>query len=228
LRRIARNSSNVLNCVNRQRPMSPHMQSWPIAYFNGSVAFFEPTQGFGAAYLGGPLQRRIDHEFNVRPVLHRVFTLELRDVAPEAESGLRGTLPLLFGIRHDGCRIEYTVPKQGEGATKFLSNVEPLALISLNPSAPTPDWPYEDYPAALPYIPLSVAHSEKMEASKFARAFTWQGVHGLSQDELCVIVPSLPHIGVSMWGREGDLEAVQTIFRFSLRESRVVAETQVS
>ena len=51
-----------------------------------------------------------------------------------------------------------------------------------------------------------------------------QGIDDLSDDELILVVPPNPMMGVTLWGPDGDAEEVQIIFRYNSKTGTLVAQ----
>ncbi len=78
----------------------------------------------------------------------------------------------------------------------------------------------------LPYVPLQEQRRLPMTAEAFEEQFTWQGLD-LQPTELAVVVPTCPHLGVSMWGGGGDGE-ILLVFRYDFRTREVSGWTRIS
>jgi hypothetical protein len=207
--------------------MTPDSLSWPVVFSSGTVLHFGPTEGFGSAYFGGPLDQTFDGQaFGPEP-LHRVFTFSPAGLPQPKGNNLQGQLSLFYGLRYDGCELRYTVPVMDGVNAQFLGDhSKPVSVDFMSPDESSPDWPYLGYPSLLPYVPLQVVSRTEMRPHEFAEQYTWQGLEGFDGDELVVVVPAIARLGVSMWGRSGDDEAVQIVFRYSYRTHQVDVASQ--
>src|SRR5206468_1774790 len=118
-------------------------------------------------------------------------------------------LPLLYGMKYSGCTLVYTFAL-GE-----------VTVESLEPPKSSDDWPYKDYPAILPYHPLSVSSSEKQSWEEFSRLAP--NLPEEQSAELVVLIPPPFGLGFTMWGRGGDAEGVTLVFECDLSAKRVTA-----
>jgi hypothetical protein len=136
-------------------------------------------------------------------------------------------MSLFFGMRYDGCKLLYRVPvMQAANAQYIRDTLDTTEIVSMSPSKAASDWPYRGYPEILPYIPLAIESRETITPEQFARQLTWQGLEAFSGEELVVVVPAISRLGVSMWGRDGDNEGVQLIFRYRYDAKEIAAVTQ--
>lgn len=207
--------------------MTPDDIRWPVVYCSGYAVFFERnTASIGSDYFGGPLKQKfVGRRFGTEP-LHRILTVSMAKLPQPKGHYLQGSFALFYGMRYDGCTIRYRIPVgKGVGAQYIEDTKHQVELLQIEPNESSVDWPYEDYPRLLPYIPLKEAHRTPMAAEEFEEQFTWQGLD-LSQNELAVVVPTCPALGMSMWGPWGDAEAVQLVFRYDFLTREVTGSNQ--
>jgi hypothetical protein len=207
--------------------MTPDALSWPVVYAGGKVLRFAPADDFGGAYFGGPLEQSFaGQSFGPEP-LHRVFTFSPAGLPQPAGHNLQGRLSLFYGLRFSGCDLRYKVPvMDGVNAQYVQDYSQAVSVEHISPAESSSDWPYTGYPLLLPYIPLKEQSRTEVGPEDFSEHYTWQGLEGFTGDELVVVVPAIARLGVSMWGRSGDDEAVQIIFRYSYRTRLVHATNQ--
>jgi hypothetical protein len=179
-------------------------------FHEGRAASLRPARKHAASAFGGPLELDVVGLALERP-LHHIATIahvHLRDLGvPWRFSGL----PLAFGLTHSGCELRYS----------FESDA--LVVDSLEPRAPTPDWPYAAYPALLPYVPLEATPVEARSWDEFRRLAP--NLPAAPTAELIVLAPPPATLGFSMWGRQGDAEGVTIVFECSIDAQRVEART---
>lgn len=118
-------------------------------------------------------------------------------------------IPLFYGFSYSGCDLKYTLSMQG------------IELVSIDPKSTFPDWPYRNYPALLPYVPLEVAGVSKLSWKKFT-AFA-ENLPDEQPAEIVVLVPPPATVGYSMWGYDGDAERVTLVFEIQTKTRSVHA-----
>jgi len=164
----------------------------------------------GGSVFGGPLELGlVDRE--PKPALHQVVVLGHDALAALELPSHVWRIPLVFGLRHSGCELEY---RFGE---------DELELMALEPAEPTADWPYANYPQLLPYVPLEVGLFERESWASFAQRAVCPPSE--PKDSLVALVPPPANLGCSLWGRMGDAEGVTLVFECAWREQRVRAHT---
>ena len=207
--------------------MTPDDLSWPVVFSGDQVVRFAPADDFGSAYFGGPLEQTFSGQtFGPEP-LHRVFTFGPGGLPQPRGHNLQGRLSFFYGMRYSGCELRYKVPVlEGVNAQFVQDYSQSVEVDQISPSESSADWPYIGYPALLPYVPLQEVSRTSITPDEFANEYTWQGLEGFSGDELVVVVPAIARLGVSMWGRSGDDEAVQIVFRYSYRDRVIHATNQ--
>jgi hypothetical protein len=140
--------------------------------------------------------------------LHQFVVLSPRDVPLLREAHVH--LPLFYGVRFDGCRLKYR-----------LKSFQEIEVLSITPKKSSDDWPYPDYPKRLPYVQLELSKSTRCSWEKFAAPL------GNAPDEMpCdvfVAVPPPNNIGMSLWGRHGDLNFVNVVWEFDGKSMTVNA-----
>jgi hypothetical protein len=179
-----------------------YSRNFPYAYYKGKVFYFGTAKETRPTYFGGPgphLTTGI--EYGPYP-LHHIMTIWNRDVG--IASYVPGTsVPFFYGLCYDGCRLEYK--------RKAIHAIE---LTKLVPTASSDYWPYPNYPAHLPYIPMEVKETRDFSLEEFSGSIM-QGIKGVAENEMILVVPPNPECGMSIWGYDGDAEDVQIIFRYN-------------
>jgi hypothetical protein len=64
----------------------------------------------------------------------------------------------------------------------------------MQPEHSDPAWPYNDYPALLPYARMKEARRLPMEPEAFAETHIHHGIPELTNAELCVVVPPISNV----------------------------------
>jgi len=188
---------------------------WPAVFTGNTAIYFEPTVEFGSAYLGGPL----DQEFTGVPFgsepLHRIFTFSPAGLPQPKGHNLQGRISLFFGMRYPGCQLSYEVPVSRGVNAQYVKDFERTTVLTgIHPVRPDPAWPYKNYPVLLPYARMKEVRRVSMEPETFAESHIHQGLPELTNAELCVVVPAISSLGISMWGPSGDDSGQQVIFRY--------------
>lgn len=207
--------------------MTPDDIQWPALYTAGTAIFFGPSDNFGQAYFGGPLEHRFTGIAFGPASLHRIFTFSPAYLPQPAGHKLQGNLSLFYGMRFGGCTLRYKVPVMGGVGAQYIGGTkDETEILEIDPVESSNDWPYHGYPEFLPYVPLSESNRVNMPLVQFLEELTWQGLEDPSEDDMIIVVPACPRLGVSIWGRMGDEEAVQLVFRYNYRTFEVTATNQ--
>jgi hypothetical protein len=202
-------------CPMATDPLAPDKIHWPVIFSAGTKIEFAPANVFGPAYFGGPLEQKFSgQQFGPEP-LHRLFTFSAAALPQPKGNYLQGRMGVFFGLRYDGCELQYRVPVLEAVNAQYIQSTSPIDVRRVSPNRSSDEWPYADYPRLLPYVQMKEVSRTPMQAQEFASTHTWQGVEAISEDDLVVIVPAVATLGVSLWGRSGDEEAVQVVFRYS-------------
>jgi hypothetical protein len=98
------------------------------------------------------------------------MTLDLLDSRLNIALPNATLLPLLCGFAYDGCFLEYQV----------VSDLE-VPVNELTPSAPTPNWPYENYPDHFGVQPVAIGQCEEI-SRKMVTELTCQGLDDEAAD----------------------------------------------
>lgn len=170
-----------------------------IAYHGGNLWRFHKARKHEFSWFGGPIEEYPEGIEHGPQALHQVGTLWGHHLPCLLDAHIT-QLPLFYGFCFDGCRLRYRV--SGEPA---------IELLDLEPAESTEDFPYLNYPAMLPYYPLAPTEPEQVAREDFLEMLH-QPID-LREPELIVVLPCPFTIGVSLWGREGDAEEVQVVFR---------------
>ena len=187
--------------VRIEKFMSLRSQNFPYAYYQGKVFCFAASKQTRFSYFGGSARHVMSGlEHGPRP-LHHILTIWNRDMDIQGYN-FGNEIPLMYGVSFDGCDLEY----------KRTAH-RAIEVTKISPTKSSEDWPYQYYPFLLPYVPLEIKESRKCSIEEFGDS-VMQGVRGIKDTEIIVIVPPNPEIGVSIWGLEGDANDVQIIFRY--------------
>lgn len=179
------------------------------AFFDDTLFTFSRSSRMGTSYFGGPVEGRVSGLESNTKKLHHIATLALQELGISHQRGWE--LPLLYGMQFDGCYLEY----------KYEYNQVDVLKLRPEEDQTEKDWPYANYPAHLPYFELEVSERQVMKWSDFAPEFINQPKEQPA-DVVCVVPPP-GNIGMSLWGRNGDLEGVELVFEYDLEQRRVRA-----
>jgi hypothetical protein len=161
----------------------------------------------GRSSFGG----KTAHLFTGQPFgpgdLHHVGVLDPQDLAGDDLSGV-SSIPLLHGLTFDGFDCSYC----------FAEAV--IDVDFMYPASSAPDWPYPDYPATLPFVPLSACGCRRQTWKDFVEE-RLPGLNQVQTSDLVVAVPPPTSIGMSLWGDMGDSERTTLVFQCSIRDRRV-------
>ena len=105
-------------------------------------------------------------------------------------------LPLLYGICHEGCEIEYQ---------KIAT--EAIEISSLDPKKADAGYPYHGYPSILPYYRLGILSESEVQPSDFEDRLANTG-WDLDSSFIYVIVMQHPHIGHCLFDTDDEAEIV--------------------
>jgi hypothetical protein len=193
--------------------MTTEELQFPAVYYSGAAFLLEPDTRFSWTFFGGPYEGTFKNLDADSQCLHHILTLH-EGVVPALEGQRLGRgLSLFYGMQHDGCELTYRI--RGPMLCE---------ITKLEPPEGSGDFPYPNYPALLPYIPLRLRKSFDCTVKQFAK-FASQGLD-VDPKALVVIVPPLFVGGVSMWGKMGDAEGVQIIFECDLESQTIKASNQ--
>ena len=195
-----------------QFAMSPDQLQFPVAYYKGEAYFFAPSNRYSPSYFGGPSDVVIAGPRHGPARLHHVLTLR-GAVIPALGDFYVFSIPLFYGLRYDGCILTYRMPERSA-----------CEICELEPRRSSNDFPYSDYPALLPYVPMRLVRRTRCTPRRFA-TFSWQGLN-INAKSMVVIVPPIFTAGVSMWGPTGEAEGVQIIFDCDFETKTIRASNQ--
>ncbi|HEX5213006.1 MAG TPA: hypothetical protein VFW22_14880, partial [Pseudolabrys sp.] len=164
------------------------MLSEPLvfAFHADRLYTFERAERHSPSAFGGPLPAHISgRPFGPRP-LHLIARLAGRHIPALSDNQLFD-LPLIYGMNYDGCCLDYRV--------EYGHKVE---LTAIEPATSSDDWPYANYPPLLPYVPLRLDDTPRVERYReFAERFP--NMPEEQPAELIVAVPPPASLGVSFW-----------------------------
>lgn len=133
-----------------------------------------------------------------KAVLHNVGSLNLPKFGIHSGSG--SSIPLLYGICHEGCDISYR---------KTHTSVVEITL--LEPKKADADYPYSNYPAMLPYFMLGL-DSETSITDEDLKNRLYNTGWNPSSDLLYAVVMQHPHVGHCLF--EGDFDP-EIVFEYN-------------
>lgn len=180
---------------------------YPAAFYDGHAYFFERASTYSPSYFGGPTSIRFSGLRHGPRRVHHVMTLNW-DAIPGIETKGFSNLSLFYGMCYSGCRMTYQIVELFR-----------YRLLELEPRKSLADWPYRGYPELLPYVPLRLAKRTRCSCEQFRELLVQQGE--VKEEDVTVIVPPIPDLGISLWGPGGDAEGVQIIFQFDVQSAKV-------
>lgn len=176
-------------------------------HVDGRTYSFTRGDSEAGSIFGGPLERALRGVRFGPARLHHIATLTSRSLPQLAAPKYIFSLPLVYGMRFEGCELEYV----------FGTNEIDIRRIA--PTESSEGWPYIDYPPLLPYLPIDVVTDQAEDWDTFSAKFP--NLPEVQPAELVAVVPPPLEIGQSLWGRSGDLECVCVVFECHLSEKRV-------
>ena len=102
-----------------------------------------------------------------------------------------------------------------------ITSFKDVEILEISPKKSTDSWPYPHYPEHLPYVQLEVNGSAHSTWQEFTERFP-----NSPEEMACDVFVALPppgDIGISLWGRDGDLGLVNVIWEFDAKSKTVVA-----
>ena len=177
------------------------------AFHDGKLYEFERADEHKASVFGGPTPRKITGQaFGPKP-LHRIACLCGLDI-PALNRANVHELPLVFGMHYDGCGLSYRVKGRDE-----------IEILRIKPAESLDNWPYQNFPPLIPYVPLQLKNSPReLSFEEFAARFTTD--IGYESTEFIVCVPEPATIGLSFWG---DWCNVTIIFECDLQRQEITS-----
>jgi hypothetical protein len=182
-----------------------------IAYYEGMEFHFGVTNEFSTSYFGGPLEETIYGAFPNASKLHQIAVIRDAD-RPDKTNKHMLDLHLLYGLRFSGCEVKYRAINEkvvvpGREHPIFKAGIE---ISELWPDEPMAGWPYRNYPRHLPYLQIKEVHRKRTKWSEFGETI----LDTRSSPPAPLVFAMLPpaHIGVSIWGRGGDMEGVAIVW----------------
>ena len=188
----------------------------PAIFFDGTEYVLEPVDKHSPSYFGGPSEVRISGVRHGPRALHHVMTIDTAFVP--SIKGEEDEIPLFFGMCFDGCEIQYEV-----------NDLEQKCKVTrLRPRKSSDDFPYEDYPAYLPYFPLGVKSKTACSARTFSNKLYGEVDWDSSYEIMVIVVPPIFVGHISMWGPCGNAEGVQIIFTYNFTSKVVSAACYIT
>lgn len=184
------------------------MQETLIVIHHQNLTYFfeageqDPVSANATSVYGGPLCHNLSGcSFGPAPLQH------IATLSPAQLPMLRHSLPLLYGFQYSGCELDYQ------------HSASSVQLLDISPSQSNGDWPYENYPALLPLLPLRLTQTRSESWDDFSSHYP--NLPAQQSAELVAIIPPPQHIGQSLWGEDGDVEEVCVVCECDLSRQQV-------
>jgi hypothetical protein len=199
--------------VRQQQEAFSRTESYLIAAFTEGIRYeFVPTQQYSASAFGGPGEITLRGPRHGPAPLHFIGRISKVHLPILARPKSYFDLPLVYGMRYSGCRLGYRLARTSDAK---------LTVTGLVPRRSSSDWPYEQYPSLLPYVPLKLGRRRRMTYEAFARRYP--NMADAQPADLVVVVPPPFGIGVSLWGPIGDAEGVTLVFECDVSRRAITA-----
>ena len=185
------------------------MQGEPLvfAFHADRLYTFERAPRHSPSVFGGPPPEIIGRPFGPKP-LHLIARLAGWHI-PALNQNFLFDLPLIYGMNYDGCSLGYRLDHRK------------VELTAIEPAASSDDWPYPNYPLLLPYVPLRLDDTPRVESyDTFAARFP--NMPETPPAELIVAVPTPAALGVSLWA-PSDPDNITIVFACDLKRHTVNA-----
>lgn len=177
----------------------------PVAYHNGRLVGFESTNAKRPRHwFGGPRPPIINAPTNA--AIQLVLSLNLNCLRVSAPCT---RVPFLYPFQHDGGKLVYKCTPDGHAV-----------LESIQPTMPTLDWPYADYPSEFGKRSLRGSRARSISHDCFEEDYAQASV---SPRHIVVLVPASSAYGVSLWGPHGDSAGVVCVFHVNPAKWRISA-----
>jgi hypothetical protein len=181
-----------------------------ILAFDGSETYsFVRQEKHSFSVFGGPSESKI--------IGNRFGSVRLHQIARLNHNHL----PTLGTTYAFDLPLHYAMCYGGDGDVTYQFEHDDITILEMSQKKPGYDFPYQNYPALLPYVPLAVAKRKKQSWRQFAAQFP--NMPDDQPSDLIVVVPPPMTLGVSLWGRWGDAEGVSIVFECNLKGKRVKA-----
>jgi hypothetical protein len=181
------------------------------AYFNGVAHHFDVTKEFTTSYFGGPLEQKMYGPFRNSSKLHQIAVIGSSD-RPDKAVRYKRDLPLLYGLRFSGCDVAYqSINRQVDVPGRDSPVIQAgIVITELWPDDPTDGWPYPNFPRSLPYLQIKEVYREPSTWSEFGESI----FDGRNDPPAPLVFAMTPpsSVGVSIWGRDGDMEGVVIVW----------------
>lgn len=178
------------------------------AHCEGVDYTFVRANRISSFWFGGPLERDVTGLEHGPRRLHAIGRLSGRAI-PALSRHYLSDFPLIYGMCFDGCDLTYRVGTRGA-----------VEVLQMQSTTSLDDWPYRDFPALLPFVPLALATATPRSYADFAKRFP--SLPDRPEGQLVVCVPPPATVGVSLWGA-GDDEGVTIVFDCDLTTATVHA-----
>lgn len=190
---------------------------YPFIYYKGKARILTRCEEFASSYFGGPGDIKIKGLPHGPKKLHHIATIVNSDTGLDTfDFGV--SLPFYYGMSFDGCKLEYQCSYRGY-----------IDITQIEPENSCDDWPYENYPIHLPYFPLCVEKAIDItpEEANYQLSGTLHG-YEILDEELVLIVPPNPRLGMSLWGPHGDAEGIELVFIFNTKTGAMKVQNSCS
>jgi hypothetical protein len=187
----------------------------PIAEvcYKGKCWSLMPGGTDAQSYFGGPHAVEVGSSVDLdSAVIHHIATINL----PKFGVGnprFGFSVPLIYGVCHEGCAIEYR-----KTATAAVE------ITSLDPEEADEGYPYYGYPAVIPFYQLGIGEVIEYQPTELEDRLGNTG-WDLRDDCLYVIVKQHPAVGHSLFEPGCDVEIV---FEYDPEGGTVRATNQCS
>jgi hypothetical protein len=179
-----------------------------LAFDGKSTHAFVRHEKHSYSLFGGPHEGKIIGPHFPSARLHQIALLSHNHLPILAETSVYD-LPLHYGLQHNAGALFYSFDRSD------------LTILKMDHSEPCDDFPYRNYPAILPFAPLTVGRGVEQTWRQFASQFP--NMPRKQPCELIVVVPPPMTLGVSIWGKWGDAEGVSMVFECNLNAKQVNA-----
>ena len=168
-------------------------------YFRGTHWPLLPGRTGAASSFGGPFQAEMETQLDLEKAsLHHVAKLNLIQFGVPRGGSPCFSIPLIYGIRHEGCELEYAV-------TDDL-----VEITKVEPEEAQEGYPYDGYPRLLPYYGLGCEASTTYEREELEERIANTGWE-VRDDCLYAIVRQHPGIGHCLFDPQSEVEIVYEI-----------------
>lgn len=182
-------------------------------HYKGKCSSLIPGAADALSYFGGPHTVHVESSVDLEAaIIHHIATINL----PKFGVGnprFGYSLPLFYGICHEGCAIEYR-----KTATAAVE------ISSLEPEEADEGYPYHGYPPVIPFYQLGIWETHDCLPGDLERRLANTG-WSLQAECLYVIVMQHPAVGHCLFETGSDVEIA---FEYEPEKGTVRATNQCS